>query len=246
MKKNNRFSRLLALVLALALLPACSSGDLTVIDQNGESIKISATENGSYAFKLPSDQQTLPEEWANPFIDVMNGSWYYDAVRYCYENGIMRGTSHNTFSPNLATSRGMIVATLWRLEGSPHIGQNPFLDVPEDVYYADAVAWAASHGIVDGYSDTLFGPEDPITREQLAAILYRYAAFNAYDTNARVSLDNFDDAFTASAYAEDALSWATAHKILNGTADGLLIPRGEATRAQVATILMGWCQNFKE
>ncbi len=244
MKKNKRFPCLLVLLLSLTLLSACGSKEMTVIDQNGKAIEISASADGSYAFKLPSSDQTaLPEGWDNPFIDVKDGSWYYDAIRYCYENGIMYGTSHNTFSPDHSTSRGMIVATLWRLEGSPEIGQNPFIDVPEDRYYADAVAWAASHEIVEGYSDTLFGPEDPITREQLAAILYRYAAFNAYNTDAKATLDHFSDSFTASDYAKDALSWAVAHEIINGS-DGMLIPRGEATRAQVATILMGWCETF--
>lgn len=243
MKFPKFFFCLFLLLLSAAFLSACKQEDMTVIDQNGKTIRVSATADGSYAFKLPS-QQSLPEEdWKNPFIDVAKGSWYYDAIRYCYENGIMFGTSSTTFSPDRSTSRGMIVATIWRMEGSPTIGQNPFLDVPADAYYADAVAWAASHGIVDGYSETLFGPEDAITREQLAAILYRYAAFQSYDTKTKASLSSFEDAFSASAYAEDALSWAVAEDIVHG-ADGLLMPRGEATRAQVASIWMNWCENF--
>lgn len=235
------------LLLSSAFFSACGNQELTVVDQNGKSVRVSAAADGSYAFKVPSGEQQLTiEEWKNPFIDVSKSAWFFDAVRYCYESGIMHGTSETTFSPNLATSRSMIVATLWRMEGSPHIGQNPFSDVTADMYYADAVAWAASHGIVDGYSETIFGPEDPITREQLASILYRYADFQSYDTKERASLASFADADTASAYAEDALSWAAAHEIINGTSEGLLIPRGEATRAQVATILMGWCQNFSE
>lgn len=246
MKFQKICTTLLICLLSTSLFSACGKKDMTVIDQNGKAVHISATEDGAYAFKLPS-QQSLPQEgWQNPFVDVAEGAWYYDAIRYCYENGIMFGTSDTTFSPNHSTSRGMIVATLWRMEGSPHIGQNPFADVAEDAYYADAVAWAASHGIVDGYSETLFGPEDAITREQLAAILYRYADFQAYDTSIKAALSSFEDAYSVSAYAENALSWAVAQDIVNGTTDGLLMPRGEATRAQVAAIWMNWCKNFAE
>ena len=144
MRKKHFFSRLLALSMALLLLPACAANtDMTITDQNGKEIEVSSAGNDTYTFKVPTSKP-LANGWDNPFIDVTEGAWYYDAVRYCYENSLMRGTTENTFSPNAPTSRAMIVAILWRLEGSPSAGRNTFRDVPENQYYADAVAWAAS------------------------------------------------------------------------------------------------------
>lgn len=246
MRKKHFFSRLLALSMALLLLPACAANtDMTITDQNGKEIEVSSAGNDTYTFKVPTSKP-LANGWDNPFIDVTEGAWYYDAVRYCYENSLMLGTTENTFSPNAPTSRAMIVAILWRLEGSPSAGRNTFRDVPENQYYADAVAWAASQGIVSGFSDEIFAPGDAITREQMAAILYRYASYQNWDIFHTQTLDAFADAHTASGYAEDALSWAASHDIISGTEDRLLTPRGEATRAQVATILMNLCETIAE
>ena len=233
-----------AVLLCLALLSACSSDTtIQITDQNGKAIAVSKAENHTYTFKIPS-QQGSEAGWDNPFIDVEETNWFYNAVRYCYENVLMRGTTEITFSPQTATSRAMIVSTLWRLEGSPHISSMSFTDVPASQYYADAVAWAASQKIVSGYSEEVFCPDKPITREELAAILYRYAAYNAWDIDADASLNDFADAHTASAYAENALCWAYAKGILSGIEDRLLTPQGEATRAQVASMLMRICENI--
>ncbi len=243
--KPSRF--LPVLLLCVTLLCACSSNDISIVDQNGKSIAVSSAGNDTYTFKLPGSQNTNIA-WDNPFIDVGETNWFYDAVRYCYENELMRGTTKTTFSPQIPTSRAMIVSTLWRLEGSPEVGRTYFSDVADTQYYADAVAWAASQEIVSGYSEDTFCPDQSITREELAAILYRYAAYNAWNTSeasfADVTLEDFTDAHTASAYAEDALHWAYAQGILNGMEDRLLTPKGEATRAQVASILMRICETI--
>lgn len=235
--------KLLALLLALTILPACSNRDMSIVDQNGKTIQVASDGKDTYTFHIP-EKQTPVSPWANPFIDVSEGDWFYKSVRYCHENNLVRGTTENTYSPEQPTSRAMIVSILWRLEGSPETGTAVFADVPADQYYADAVAWAASKGIISGYDAEHFAPDEPISREQLASILYRYAAYHDWDTTITTTLDSFADANAISAYAEDALSWATSHRIISGMDDNLLTPHGEATRAQVAAILMNLCKSY--
>ncbi len=242
--KKKLLCHVLSSALLLALLPSCGNGAVSVMDKNGEIIEVTADGSDTYTFSLPAESRTA-DNWNNPFIDVSEGAWYYDAVRYCYIHTLMRGTTKTTFSPYQPASRGMIAATLWRMEGSPAAsGRNPFADVPDSQYYANAVTWAAEKGIVDGYSDELFGPEDAITREQMAAILYRYASYKDYDNGKQASLDRFTDAQEASAYAENALRWAVANNIINGMEEHALNPRGDAARAQVAAILMYFRENI--
>lgn len=181
----------------------------------------------------------------DPFRDVSKNDWYHDAVTYVYENGLMSGTSRTEFSPNSATTRGMIVTILWRQAGKPVVNYAMrFEDVVSGSYYEEAVRWAASIGIVNGYSETAFGPADPITREQLAAILYRYAKYQDKDVTASASLDSFSDAASVSGYALDAMRWACGMKLING-ANGKLDPSGLATRAKVAAILQRYCENVE-
>lgn len=239
MKKN----RLLLLFVSL-LFVGCGSQDMTIIDQNGKSIDVAIAGKDTYTFHIPSHKKKIVSEWENPFIDVHKSDWFYSVVRYCHENNLMSGTTENTFSPNASTSRAMIVSILWRLEGSPHIGTHSFSDVDESQYYADAVAWANTEGIVSGLDEAHFAPDLSITREQLVSILYRYAAYHNWDRNSDSALYDFADADTASAYAADALSWAISHQIINGIDDRLLTPKGDATRAQVAAILMNLCEDF--
>lgn len=235
--------KLLALLLALALLPACSSQDMSIVDQNGKTIQVASDGKDSYTFRIPEKQPAL-SAWENPFTDVSEGDWFYKPVRYCHENSLMQGTTETTFSPHQPASRAMIVSILWRLEGAPDTGTVTFSDVPANQYYADAVAWAASKGIVSGYDTEHFVPDAPVSREQLASILYRYAAYREWDTTITTMLDSFADANAISPYAEDALSWAASHNIISGMEDNLLTPQGEATRAQVAAILMNLCKNY--
>lgn len=243
MKKHHRYSALLALLLAASLLPACGKDGMTVMDPSGNSVKITAADKDTYTFKLSASQEKLPEQPQesrnNSFIDIAKGAWYYEPILNCYENGLMRGTSQNTFSPDAPTNRAMIVSTLWRLENTPSAPESTFADVPVDEYYSKAVAWASANNIVGGYDSQRFGPNDPVTREQLAAILYRYAVYKGYDVSQTASLETFADAGDISAYAEPALSWAAAEGIIHGMENQALLPRGNATRAQMAVILNG-------
>ena len=187
----------------------------------------------------------VPETPASglPFADVAESYWAVEGIRYVYEKGLMQGTGSTTFSPEATTTRGMIAAILYRLEGSPAVtGSQPFSDVSDTMYCADAVRWAEANGIANGYSDGRFGPGEPITREQLAAILYRYAVYKGYDVTEKADLSGFADAAAVSTYAVDPLAWANAVGLINGTAAGTLVPRGGATRAQAATILMRWLE----
>lgn len=243
MKKNHRYPALLVLLLAASLLPACDKDGMTVMDQSGNSIKVTARDKDTYTFKLTGSQEKLPEQPQesrnNPLIDVAEGAWYYEPILYCYENGLMRGTGQNTFSPDAPTNRAMIVSILWRLENTPSAPESTFADVPVDEYYAKAVAWASANDIVAGYDSQRFCPQDPVTREQLAAILYRYAVYKGYDVSQTASLETFTDAGDISAYAEPALSWAAAKNIIHGMENQSLLPCGNATRAQMAVILNG-------
>ena len=178
-----------------------------------------------------------------PFTDVKSGDWFYEAVQYVYDKGMMTGVSADRFAPASTTTRGMIVTILYRLENEPAVsGGSAFTDVESGAWYADAVAWAAANDIVNGTSATTFAPNSPITREQMAAILYRYAAYKGYDVSQKADLSGYTDAASISDYAKDALAWANAQKLITGVTDTTLNPQGSATRAQVATILMRLCE----
>ena len=176
------------------------------------------------------------------FTDVPENTWYYNAVSFVTASGLFNGTSETTFSPNASMTRAMLVTVLWRYAGEPMDGENSFADVPDGQWYTDAVAWAAQNGIVGGVGNNKFDPNGNITREQMATILYRYASANGIDTSARADLSSFPDGNKVSAYANDAIRWAVAEGLINGS-DGKLMPQGNATRAQVATILMRFIEN---
>lgn len=178
-----------------------------------------------------------------PFTDVREADWFYDDVVYAYENGLFSGTSDTTFSPNASMTRAMLVTVLYRLEGQPTVsGRSGFSDVKLNSYYEDAVTWAADNGIVNGTGATTFSPNANVTREQMAAILYRYAQYKQYGTTASAGLNGFSDAAKVSTYAKAPLSWAFAEKLVNGS-EGRLLPTGNATRAQVAAILHRFVEN---
>ena len=178
------------------------------------------------------------------FSDVGYGDWFYKDVHYVYCNDLMNGIGGGKFGPELTTTRGMIVTILYRLEGEPRVKTDcPFEDVAANKYYEDPITWAAANGIVTGYDADTFGPDDYITREQMAAILYRYANYKGYDTDARARLTKYTDADKISAYAVDAMSWAVAEGLINGMTDTTLVPQGNAVRAQVAAILHRFCVN---
>lgn len=179
-----------------------------------------------------------------PFGDVKSADWFYNDVKYVYEKGMMAGTAADVFAPNATTTRAMIVTILYRLEGSPAVtGTSSFVDVPAGQWYTDAVNWAAANQIVKGTSATTFAPNDSITREQMAAILYRYAQYKGYDVTKRADLSGYSDNGQVSAYAKDALAWANAAKLINGVTNTTLAPQGNATRAQVSAILHRFCDS---
>ncbi len=179
-----------------------------------------------------------------PFTDVAADAWYADAVAYAVEHGLMNGTSASTFSPLMTTDRAMIVTILYRLEGEPAVtGTSAFSDVADGQWYTDAVIWAADNGIVTGYDTGAFGPGDTITREQMAAILYRYASYKGYDVTASADLSGYADQAQISGYALTAMQWANAEGLITGTSDSTLTPGGSATRAEAATILMRFAQS---
>lgn len=178
-----------------------------------------------------------------PFTDVSTSDWFYDDVAFVYENGLFSGTDSRSFSPNASMTRAMLVTVLYRLEGEPTVtGRSSFTDVRSGAYYEKAVIWAAANGIVTGTDSTSFSPDAKVTREQLAAILYRYAQYRKLDTDASAKLNSFTDADSVSAYASEALGWAVSEGLING-ASGKLMPKGDATRAQVAAILHRFVKN---
>ena len=185
---------------------------------------------------LPETSATLILLEKMPFSDVSRTAWYHAGAAYAYHYGLMNGTSSTKFSPNGNTVRAMLVTILWRTEGQPG-GRSTFSDVAAGQYYTDAVAWAADNGIVTGYANGAFRPTGQMTREQLAAVLYRYAAYCGRDTSARADLSGFSDSGSVSAYAKDAMAWAVAEGLISGSGDRLQ-PGGTASRAQLAVILM--------
>ena len=186
--------------------------------------------------------------WVNPFKDVKTSDWFYEGVKFANQQELFNGTAHDTFSPNDAMTRAMLVTVLWRLDGkTTPTKTSGFVDVPSKAYYTEAVAWAAENGIVNGTDATHFAPNDEVTREQIAAILFRYAEKKGVDTTKRADLNAFPDANKVSAYAKDALAWANAEGLVKGSNENgkdYLIPTGSATRAQVATILARYAQNI--
>lgn len=192
-----------------------------------------------------SDNKSTSSEISfNKFSDVDKSAWFYDDVQYVCENGLMTGISENNFSPNSATTRGMIVTILWRLENKPVSTGEEFDDVNSNDYYHNAVVWAAVNKIVSGYNKNLFGPDDVATREQLSTIIYRYAAYKNYNITGEADLDNYDDREQISAYAVDSIKWAVAHKIISGTSEKNISPKDNVQRCQVAAILKRFCSNI--
>ena len=187
-----------------------------------------------------------PNTGANPFTDVSEKDWFYGDVMFVYENGLMLGTSKTLFSPHGTATRGMMATILWRMEGSPAPkGKNSFTDVEAGKWYADAITWTAENGIFAGYGKDKFGPDDPITREQLAAIFYRYADYKGYDLTVKGNLDKFKDADKITDYAKTAMQWAVGSGLVKGKSGNLLDPQGTATRAEIAAMLHRFIEKYE-
>lgn len=226
---------------------------LTVTDGSGKTVSTVKKSDTVYTFTMPASAVKVGVSYVKAtetpsetkFNDVSANDWFASAVDYVTGKGMMNGTADNTFSPKANTTRGMVVTVLYRLENQPSTSAASFTDVASGAYYANAVAWANANGIVSGYGSGKFGPNDKVTREQLAAILYRYARYKKYDVSGAKSLDGYTDAQSVSSYAVPALQWANAAGIVTGKSGSKLDPKGNATRAEVAAMLMRFCENVK-
>lgn len=222
---------------------------ITATDELGRRVSVyEAVKENQYYFTMPESDVTISVEFSyriltNPFTDVKTGDWFYDAVSYVYTEGLMTGTGTYTFSPSAPTSRAMLVTILWRLQGEPYVSGSSFNDVKSSAYYYDAVRWAARYGIVEGYEGNVFKPDDAITREQFAAILYRYAEYCKYSTSASTNLSAYKDNAKVSSWAGTAMKWAVAKGLFEGDNLGNLDPQGQTTRAAAAKLLMAFCEN---
>ena len=226
---------------------------ITVTDASGKEIATTKKSDTSYTFTMPASAVTVKVAYVKDdaavvepttgFNDVADKDWFADAVKYVADKGMMNGTSKTTFGPNDSTTRGMIVTVLYRLENEPSAAAASFTDVVSGQYYTDAVAWANANGIVTGYGNGKFGPNDVVTREQFAAILYRYAQYKKYDVSVGedTNILSYADAQSISAYAIPAMQWACGAGIVNGS-NGKLNPQNNATRAEVAAMLMRYCE----
>lgn len=226
---------------------------LTVTDSKGKEIDLTHKGGNEYTFEMPAGRVEIEVSFREievelPFTDVPEGAWYADAAAYVYEHGLMAGTSATTFAPDATTSRSMIATILWRMAGSPVVNYAmDYTDVAQGQWYSEAIRWAASEGIVGGYGNGLFGTNDPITREQFAAMLYRFAQEQGYDVSIgeNTNILSYTDVADLSEYAISAMQWAVGAGIINGTGDGsTLTPQGQATRAQAAVMLMRFCEEY--
>lgn len=228
---------------------------LTVTDGSGKTVSTVKKSDTVYTFTMPASAVKVGVSYVKAtetpsetkFNDVSANDWFASAVDYVTGKGMMNGTADNTFSPKANTTRGMIVTVLYRLENQPSTSAASFTDVASGAYYANAVAWANANGIVSGYGSGKFGPNDKVTREQLAAILYRYAQYKKYDVSVGedTNILSYDDAQSISSYAIPAIQWACGAGVVTGKSGSKLDPKGNATRAEVAAMLMRFCENVK-
>ena len=230
---------------------------LTVTDADGNELTLTDKGDGKFTFTMPRGKVEIaasfkaveePQPSDFPFTDVTSGDWYYDAVVYAWENDLMTGTSATTFAPGMTTSRAMLTTLLYRLDGAPDLSDEnlgyPYGDVDADSWYGDGVYWARLHGVVTGITSEIFNPNGDITREQMAAMLYRYAQYKGYDVTGSADLSGYADADSVSGWAEYAMQWAVDAGLISGVGNNTLNPQGSATRAEIATILMRFCQQF--
>lgn len=228
---------------------------LTVTDGSGKTVSTVKKSDTVYTFTMPASAVKVGVSYVKAtetpsetkFNDVSANDWFASAVDYVTGKGMMNGTADNTFSPKANTTRGMVVTVLYRLENQPSTSAASFADVASGAYYANAVAWANANGIVSGYGSGKFGPNDKVTREQLAAILYRYAQYKKYDVSVGedTNILSYNDAQSISSYAIPAIQWACGAGVVTGKSGSKLDPKGYATRAEVAAMLMRFCENVK-
>ena len=243
---SNAYNKDLSWTSSNEKIATVDSNGMVSIKNNTGSVTITASATDGTGIKA---SHTINVKKSIPFSDVSGSSYYYSAVKYCFQNRIILGTSDTTFSPNSNFSRVMLVTILWRMEGCPKVYlSSKFDDVTQSAYYYDAVQWAASEKIVSGYGDRKFKPNNSITREQLAVILRNYAIYEGKNTKTNYSLDKFSDAKSISPFAESALQWAIEKRVMNGSVQEdktFLNPKGTATRAQAAVMIHNYCLNIR-
>lgn len=227
--------------------------EVIVTDRDGDHVEVTDNGDGTYSFKQPSGKVTIEVTFREigpeplPFTDVPPDAWYIDGVRYVYTRHIMNGTSSTTFSPDTSVSRSMIVQILYNLAGQPEVeGGHNFSDVPTGYWSEKAIIWAVQTGVVSGYGNGTFGPEDSLSREQLAVVLFNYANAMGYDATARLDLSGFADVTQAQSWSRTALEWAYAEHLITGTSSTTMSPTGRASRAQIAVIMMRFCERYVE
>ena len=232
---------------------------VVVTDKDGKTVEVKANDDGTYSFVMPEKAaQPVTVEvtfvcdggdkcLSHGYADVDQGDWYHEAVDYAIRNKLMLGKAEGVFAPKSITTRAEMVTVLYRLEGEPAVTEDiPFDDVPAGEWYSDAISWAAANGIVDGYGNGKFGPNDTVTREQMAVILYRYADYKGYDVTKLADMAGYTDAAAVSDWADTAMKWAVAAGIIEGKSATTLSPSGDSIRAEVATVFMRFDEKIAE
>ena len=222
--------------------------NLTVTRPSGNTVKVEHVRDNVYRFSMPGVRVTVDAEFirtVTPFTDVRLADWFYEYVSFAYRYGLMEGINSYQFAPDATATRAMVVQILYRMSGEPAVSYGSgFTDVASNAWYADAIAWAARNNIVNGTSAATFDPNAPVTREQFATMLYRYARYRGFNTSLTANILSYYDVNQVSEYAFEALQWACAEGIVNGTSTGYLTPQGNATRAQLAAMLMRFCTEY--
>lgn len=222
--------------------------NLTVTRPSGNTVKVEHVRDNVYRFSMPGVRVTVDAEFirtVTPFTDVRLADWFYEYVNFAYRYGLMEGINSYQFAPDATATRAMVVQILYRMSGEPAVSYGSgFTDVASNAWYADAIAWAARNNIVNGTSAATFDPNAPVTREQFATMLYRYARYRGFNTSLTANILSYYDVNQVSEYAFEALQWACAEGIVNGTSTGYLTPQGNATRAQLAAMLMRFCTEY--
>ena len=222
--------------------------NLTVTRPSGNTVKVEHVRDNVYRFSMPGVRVTVDAEFirtVTPFTDVRLADWFYEYVSFAYRYGLMEGINSYQFAPDATATRAMVVQILYRMSGEPAVSYgSSFTDVASNAWYADAIAWAARNNIVNGTGAATFDPNAPVTREQFATMLYRYARYRGFNTSLTANILSYYDVNQVSEYAFEALQWACAEGIVNGTSTGYLTPQGNATRAQLAAMLMRFCNEY--
>lgn len=222
--------------------------NLTVTRPSGNTVKVEHVRDNVYRFSMPGVRVTVDAEFirtVTPFTDVRLADWFYEYVSFAYRYGLMEGINSYQFAPDATATRAMVVQILYRMSGEPAVSYGSgFTDVASNAWYADAIAWAARNNIVNGTGSATFSPNAPVTREQFATMLYRYARYRGFNTSLTANILSYYDVNQVSEYAFEALQWACAEGIVNGTSTGYLTPQGNATRAQLAAMLMRFCTEY--